>query len=178
MDDVKKPFFKKWWFWAVIILISLYFIGKSNEDSKYEEAIETEENLNEVAVQSSVEKAQNDQPDVSAEELSAYEQKAYLGARCSAFYAVASEFKASNGKQESAEIDSNVSRSSKLYAEKYAAKIGGTFNAEEKIAEYTTRFKGMLERSFQQNAAPEEVDEVQSVMKKCDESINSIVKDI
>jgi hypothetical protein len=174
----KKPFYKRWYFWAVIVLISLYFIGKSNEDSKHEEAIPTEESLNEVTEQSSAEKEQSDKSDVSAEELSAYEQKADLGARCSAFYAVASEFKVRGGQQESAEIDADVSRASKLYAEKYAEKIGGTFNAEEKIAEYTTRYKDMLVRSFQEEAKPEEVDEAQSVSKKCDESINSIVKDI
>lgn len=177
-DEIKKkPLYKKWYIWAIALLFVAFIAGRGNRETDSAE-VDQFSGSEETELAIASEGSQDAEPKISEKELSAFKEKADLGAKCSAFYSVASQFKGANGNQESAATDASVSKATKLYAEKYAQKAGDAFDAEEKIAEYTERFSGMLERSFQNNATQAEVDEVQSVMKKCDGAIETIVSDL
>lgn len=180
-ETERKPFYKKWYTWAIALLVFGSIIGRVNQEAAPSNSDQLSgSEVTELAAESesSTEEPQSGEAPISEKELSAFRDKAELGARCSALYTVTSQFKAANGRTDSADIDAKVARATKLYAEKYAAKAGDGFDSDEEIAKYTERFSDMLERANKDQVTPDESAEVSSVMKKCDGSIEAIVRDI
>ena len=184
MDDVKKPFYKRWYFWAIIILVSLYFIGKSNEDSKYEEAQDPssfDDGSANIAPDSTSSAADETVPDaeVSDTALAEYREKVNLGTECAGFYSSMSEYLRSQDNIEDADVAKTVSFIAFKYAQKYADQLPKNEEAVmTKIAKRSNFYSDLLAKASLNETVESDTALVKNVRIKCEASIEQMRVDL